>query len=156
MAKNLYSTLTLTLIASILISCLKSTTVSDSTWKNLSTDTIIHGEMDWSSIAMSSDGSKLALVESRGHLYTSTDFGTTWTDRSISDSAIAGDKNWYSVAMSSDGSKLAAVVYEGHLYASADFGTTWRRIEVFTTLQLREIRTGIPLRCLLMDPNLPR
>ena len=70
----------------------------------------------WSSIASSSDGTKLAAVFfsgsntiipslqlTGGHLLTSTDSGLTWVDQpAISGSAISGLRNWQSVAISSD------------------------------------------------------
>ena len=90
-----------------------------------STGSAIDGNRNWQAIAMSSVGSKLAAVEYRGHLYTSTDSGVTWTNRGTAGSTIAGRKHWRAIAMSSDGSKLAAVEYRGHLYTSTDSGVTW-------------------------------
>ena len=96
-----------------------------------STGSAIDGNRNWQAIAMSSVGSKLAAVEYRGHLYTSTDSGVTWTNRGTAGSTIAGNKNWQAIAMSSVGSKLAAVVGDvltyggGHLYTSTDSGATW-------------------------------
>jgi len=75
---------------------------------------------------MSGNGEKLAAAVAEGHLYTSSNSGATWTDRSTATgSEIAGNKIWYSIAMSDDGTKLAAVVFEGHLYTSSDSGETW-------------------------------
>ena len=89
----------------------------------------IAGNRFWTSIAMSSDGYKLAAVTNSpwggGHIYTSTNGGETWVDRSTAGSAIGGNKQWNFIAMSSDGTKLAAVVYGGHLYTSTDSGETW-------------------------------
>ncbi|MCA9336247.1 hypothetical protein KC955_00055 [Candidatus Saccharibacteria bacterium] len=76
----------------------------------------------WRSIASSSDGSKLAAVVYGGSLYTSSDSGATWTERTA-----AGSRDWSSIASSSDGSKLAAVVYGGSLYTSSDSGATWKQ-----------------------------
>ena len=87
---------------------------------------IIAGNKNWISIAMSEDGKKLAAVVNGGHLYTSTDSGDSWTNRSTATgSGIAGNKTWYSIAMSEDGKKLAAVVNGGHLYTSSNSGATW-------------------------------
>ena len=123
---------------------------------------------NWTSITSSSDGSHLASVvgsksgpwitengvqvsrgDSGGLIYTSTDFGATWTPR-------ATPQNWTSIATSSDGSHLAAVVAppifviqsetldchgllpppdDSKIYTSADFGVTWTPIENFLDWQ---------------------
>jgi len=75
---------------------------------------------------MSDNGQRLAAVvypgaDVAGHIYTSTDSGATWTERTA-----AGNKQWYSIAMSDNGQRLAAVVYGGHLYTSTDSGATWK------------------------------
>jgi len=96
----------------------------------------ISGNKFWSSIAMSSDGEKLAAVVGGssgdgGHIYTSSNSGATWTDRSTATgSGISGNKHWYSIAMSDDGQELAAVVggYSGdgrHIYTSSNSGAKW-------------------------------
>ena len=80
------------------------------------------GSRIWSSIASSSDGSKLvACVDNNlsGYIYTSTNYGVTWTQR-------AGPKTWQSVVSSSDGTKLAAITSLGdYIYTSTDSGVTW-------------------------------
>jgi len=86
----------------------------------------ISGNRNWYSIAMSSDGERLAAVVFGGYLYTFSNSGETWTNRSTpTGSAIAGNKTWMSIAISDDGKKLAAVVYYGHIYTSTDSGATW-------------------------------
>ena len=75
---------------------------------------------DWTSITSSSDGTKLAAVVNGGYIYTSTDSGATWTQRTAS-----GSRYWYSITSSSDGTKLAAVVDSGYIYTSTDSGATW-------------------------------
>jgi len=74
---------------------------------------------NWKAIASSADGSKLAAVVNGGHIFTSTNYGTTWTDR-----ATLGNQNWTSIASSGDGSKLVAVASSG-LYTSTNSGATW-------------------------------
>ena len=78
----------------------------------------------WRSIASSSDGKYLAAVVDGGHVYTSSDYGVTWKDRSSG--SIAGNMRWWSITLSSDGKLLAAVVYGGHVYTSIDYGETWQ------------------------------
>ena len=86
------------------------------------------GQRGWTSIASSSDGSKLAAVvnnwDGTGSIHTSADSGATWTERTA-----AGSRNWYSIASSSDGTKLAAVEIGdgsgGSIHTSQDSGATW-------------------------------
>ncbi|CAN2039469.1 hypothetical protein GMMP15_1270001 [Candidatus Magnetomoraceae bacterium gMMP-15] len=72
----------------------------------------------WSSVASSSDGTKLVAVVRDGKIYTSVDSGANWTER-------ATDQSWNSVASSSDGTKLVAVVNGGKIYTSVDSGANW-------------------------------
>jgi len=60
----------------------------------------------WQSIAISSDGKKLAACVGGGYIYTSMDGGTSWTEQTNAES-----RNWRSIAMSSDGNKIGAVIY---------------------------------------------
>ena len=81
---------------------------------------MIQGEVSgWTSISSSSDGSRFIAAAIRGGgIYTSTDGGETWTNRTfISSSSI-------STASSSDGLKLAVVGKSG-MYSSSDGGVTW-------------------------------
>jgi hypothetical protein len=74
----------------------------------------------WQCLASSSDGSRLvAGVSTGGLIYTSTDYGMTWTAQN------SGNQHWFSLASSSDGSKLVAGVNGGQIYTSTDFGTNW-------------------------------
>jgi len=87
---------------------------------------------DWSSVASSSDGTKLVAVAGpsvynstgAGNIYISSDSGVTWTPSGPS-------QTWSSVASSSDGTKLVAVVGRamnyGSVYTSGDSGATWTR-----------------------------
>ena len=77
------------------------------------------GTLNWSSIASSSDGTKLAATEYPGYIYTSTDSGVSWTQQN------SGGLAWTSIASSSDGTKLAAVVANGYIYTSTDAGVNW-------------------------------
>jgi Secretion system C-terminal sorting domain len=89
----------------------------------------------WTSIASSSDGSKLVATDGYGHLYNSIDTGNTWTLRAT------GTHGWNGLASSSDGMKLTAITnsyYVGgsgdYIYTSTDGGVTWIQ------------RTGVGLR----------
>ena len=76
--------------------------------------------LQWTGVASSSNGEYLAATVSGGDIYTSADYGVTWTDQTSS-----GSQNWSSITSSSDGSHLAATVSGGDIYTSADYGVTW-------------------------------
>ena len=85
------------------------------------------GLNDAVSITSSSDATKLAGAvagTSGGSIYTSTNSGVTWTERTG-----AGSRSWSCIASSSDGTKLAATVggatSSGLIYTSTDSGATW-------------------------------
>ena len=69
-------------------------------------------------ITSSADGSKLVVGSSGGQIYTSTDYGVTWTPRD-------SNRTWRIVVSSADGSKLAIIVQNGQIYTSTDYGVTW-------------------------------
>ena len=87
----------------------------------------------WATVASSADGSKLlaasevaivlvpTLRGSYGSVYTSTNFGITWTSNHVPAA------QWQSVASSADGTKLVAVAIEprGLIYSSTNSGATW-------------------------------
>ena len=84
---------------------------------------------NWVTVASSADGSKLvaaswyAFVSNHiyGCVYTSTNFGMTWTPNNVPDA------QWQSVAASADGTKLVAVAVEpfGLICSSTNSGATW-------------------------------
>ena len=87
------------------------------------------GARNWASIAMSADGQRLAAVEGSialsycdvyGSLWTSSDFGASWTEQ-----AGLGSECWRGVAMSGDGATVAAVVDQGSIWVSTDYGSSW-------------------------------
>lgn len=75
---------------------------------------------DWHTTASSADGSKLAAAAQSGYIYTSSDSGVTWTERTD-----AGLRTWVSMTSSADGTKLAATAQSGYIYTSSDSGVTW-------------------------------
>lgn len=99
---------------------------------------------DWSTVKVSNDGSKMIIV-ARDHIYngtilsgtgdyiyTSSDFGETWTKRTN-----AGQKFWMNAAISGDGNTILAIESprenpmgedEGYLLLSKDFGETWNKL----------------------------
>ena len=81
-------------------------------------------------IAMSDDGSLMAVVEYSGTLYTSSDHYSWNSPSSMSDDG-AVTHDWQAIAMSADGGTIVAVAAEdynymgGGVYLSTDFGSTW-------------------------------
>ncbi len=79
----------------------------------------------WQSIASSVDGMKLVVCGTDGgtlvsRIYTSTDFGVTWTQRTIAPGVRCSD-----VASSGDGTKLVTVFNNQQIYTSTNSGESW-------------------------------
>jgi hypothetical protein len=90
-----------------------------STWSEVDTLPITL----WKSIATSDDGTKVVAVVNGGYIYTSTNGGSSWQERSNS-----GSHEWESVAMSSDGQTIVAVESDensGGIYLSTNMGESW-------------------------------
>jgi uncharacterized protein YjdB len=76
---------------------------------------------NWYRISLSSTGQyHTAVVYSGGYIYTSSDYGVTFTERTA-----AGARMWFSVSLSSTGQYQTAVVANGNIYTSSDYGATW-------------------------------
>jgi photosystem II stability/assembly factor-like uncharacterized protein len=88
--------------------------VSGQSWVRTSAPSV-----DWTSVASSANGRKVAATVYGGRIYTSTNSGTTWT--------ISGapTKLWSSIASSADGKKLIAGAYEDLIYTSTNSGKSW-------------------------------
>ena len=78
----------------------------------------------WHAVAMSADGTKIVGAVYGGHIWTSSDSGSTWSDRSG-----PGNQNWLGVAVTESSSVIYGVfstgANSGGVYRSADFGTSW-------------------------------
>jgi photosystem II stability/assembly factor-like uncharacterized protein len=72
----------------------------------------------WYDITSSADCTKLAVCGQQNQIYTSTDFGVTWTPR---DSI----RLWRSISSSADGTKLVAAAQSEQIYTSTESGVTW-------------------------------
>ncbi|HEX5221701.1 MAG TPA: sialidase family protein [Verrucomicrobiae bacterium] len=94
------------------------------TWKS---NYVAHSR-PWWPMAVSADGARLVaavggfFVNTKGAVFTSTNFGLTWTTNTPIGLPV---ENWTSLASSADGSKLMASVLNGGLYTSVDSGVTW-------------------------------
>jgi hypothetical protein len=113
---------------------LYSSTNSGQTWQQR----IGAPDAEWSSLACSADGNKLAAAgESRtnyqsGHIYISTNSGATWAESGAPD-----DPYWNALTSSADGTRLVAgtlppsQVFSGNyatgnsIYTSTNSGVTW-------------------------------
>ena len=81
--------------------------------------------INWSSVAASADGNKMA-VAGNNSIYLSTNSGATWQPSS------APSRYWSSIASSADGSKLVAAAVQGGaapipggIYTSTNSGAAW-------------------------------
>jgi hypothetical protein len=84
------------------------------TWKL--TDAPQNGE--WTSIASSADGTRLAAVCPNLGIYVSTNSGAHWLQTKTG-------QNWSCVASSSDGMTMFAGNQSGGIYISTNSGITW-------------------------------
>ena len=87
------------------------------TWTLTSANT----NLAWSGIALSADGTKLAVTVTSAGIYLSTNSGATWVTSS------APTEAWSSIASSADGTRLIAadVSLSGSVYISTNSGGTW-------------------------------
>jgi photosystem II stability/assembly factor-like uncharacterized protein len=81
--------------------------------------TIADTFQNWSSVAMSADGSHLVAAANGGSIYLSTNTGASWQQTGLPSA------NWSALTISADGSQLVAAVNGGLLYISSDSGVTW-------------------------------
>ena len=82
----------------------------------------------WSSVASSDDGTKLAAValgvrDRGGQIWVSTNAGLKW-------GAVGPRRYWTSCALSADGVTMAAAAAFGKLYLSTNSGQTWQSHDV--------------------------
>jgi len=111
---------------------------SGATWVDQTESDGLTGGLDWSSVACSTNGTKIVAVAHDEYIYpgytnglicTSADSGVTWTRGN-------GRGTWTSVASSADGTKLVAVDgAPGYIYTSTDSGTNWTARDTNRTWQ---------------------
>ena len=79
------------------------------------------GATDWYGVACSEDGMRIAACEWDGSIWTSSDGGETWSERTG-----AGSRDWRGIACSADGMTIVACdYYQGFICTSLDGGRTW-------------------------------
>jgi hypothetical protein len=112
-----------------------TSTNSGLAWTNRTAGTAASG-MNWTAVASDASGANLVAVstpegvyladggiaETGGGIWTSTDSGAHWTNRTAGTSAST--ENWYSVASDSTGAHLVAVT-EADVWTSTNSGATW-------------------------------
>jgi len=91
------------------------------TWTNVSNTNYL-SDNNWISVAMSSNGKYQTALESGGDVFTSTDFGVTWT--LLNDDRLL-DKEWISASSSATGQYQTIVQQGGLVYYTFNYGTTW-------------------------------
>lgn len=64
------------------------------------------------------------LIYKEGAIYTSTDFGVTWSEQAGARIANVSAQ-WMGLASSADGNTIVAGTYRGYIYISKDAGLTW-------------------------------
>lgn len=95
------------------------------TWTNVSNTNYLT-ENNWISVAMSSDGKYQTALESGGDVFTSTDYGVTWT--LLNDDRLL-DKEWISASSSATGQYQTIVQQSGLVYCTFDYGDTWAQVD---------------------------
>jgi photosystem II stability/assembly factor-like uncharacterized protein len=84
--------------------------------------TFLNLKGNWQDVASCADGKHYVLVDNGGFIWTSSDYGQTWSNDNN-----AGMNQWYSVTISDDGSKVAAGASDDDVYMSGDYGQTWAK-----------------------------
>jgi hypothetical protein len=97
-----------------------TTTNAGKTWSSQNSPFVL-----WEAVACSADGSQVVAGGSTaGTLWTSPDFGATWTEVPVPSPWL---ESWSSVASSADGVNLVAASAHGFIYTSTDAGAHWSR-----------------------------
>ncbi len=81
---------------------------------------------NWTAISMSANGQYQTAVSYSsgsytGYIYTSNNYGVTWT----LDTSVGSAKNWFSLSISKNGKYQTAGVATGPIYTSNNYGITW-------------------------------
>ena len=75
--------------------------------------------LNFSTVAMSSDGNIIVTAGNNTYIYVSTDGGITWKEKYL-------QKNWKKIIMSSNGQYMVAIsTNTDNIYISSDYGNTW-------------------------------
>jgi uncharacterized repeat protein (TIGR02543 family) len=93
---------------------------------------------NWHGLAMSADGTKLVGAKYGGGIWTSSDSGTTWINRSTA----SGNRNWTGVTVSQSSNVIYGVIPYGGVWRSPDFGVTWEQTSAPTNCNYVGVATS--------------
>ena len=87
----------------------------------------------WNGVSISASGQYQTAVINGGGIYTSSDYGNTWSITSAPQTittdtfgiSITQLAHWSSISISASGQYQSAVIFEGGIYTSNNYGTTW-------------------------------
>ena len=99
------------------------------TWSQVTTSPLISSGsgINFESVAVSQDGTRIAVAIQNSSLVQSSDSGATWHIASFPDNQPTHWWRW--VSMSPDGKVIVAVSHED-IFRSTDAGATWQRLTV--------------------------
>ena len=80
---------------------------------------------NWSAISSSANGQYVSACINPGAIYTSNNYGTTWTAITTSNGVSANSLAWTGIALSASGQYQIATVNTGAIYYSSTFGASW-------------------------------
>ncbi|MCX7048132.1 MAG: sialidase family protein [Candidatus Sumerlaeota bacterium] len=79
---------------------------------------------NWGAIACSANGNYWGVYDKSGYIYTSNNFGDTWTPR-------IGSERWSGLAVSADGAQWVVCQDGGVMQKSSNYGANWTYIASF-------------------------
>ncbi len=82
---------------------------------------------NWTGIASSQDGTKLAATVENGAIYTSCDAGASWQ------TSVVPATFWTGITSSSDGMRLAACSWSDGIFLSTNCGASWQEASATST-----------------------
>lgn len=87
------------------------------------------GSRWWTAVTLSSDGTYGVVMAKDSSIYTSSDFGNTFTriDSTALNDEVRTQIQWTSLDSSSTGNFVVAASSPGYIYVSNNFGKTWYR-----------------------------
>jgi hypothetical protein len=80
---------------------------------------------NWSAISSSANGQYVSACINPGAIYTSNNYGTTWTAITTSNGVSNNSLAWTGIALSASGQYQIATVNTGAIYYSSTFGASW-------------------------------
>lgn len=75
---------------------------------------------NWTSMAMTADGQKIAAASFNSGMYYSANAGTSWSSNTAPD-----PQHWASLTASANGNNLVGAYFNGGIFTSANWGQSW-------------------------------